>query len=140
VSHPVNPAHQQAYALASAAVRGAQDRMERLRLAQQIACIGDTDGDGNCPLAACPHCRPQYFTVAQLREIRGNQMTQLTTSPEELAEALFIAAVTPPIADVGLNEKLARDVWRLLSPEAQSDRMRLAERVIALLSEPVPDA
>lgn len=32
----------------------------------RFPCLGDTDGDGNCPLPLCPHCHPENFTEAQL--------------------------------------------------------------------------
>lgn len=59
-----------------------------------------------------------------------------TLTVEKLAEALWVATVTPPLADPvsGLTEDLARQVWRQLSDEVRADRIQIAQRVMDLLS------
>jgi hypothetical protein len=44
--------------------------------ADQLTCIGDTDGDGNCPLALCGHCKPSNFTITQLAELVWRQRVE----------------------------------------------------------------
>lgn len=61
------------------------------KLAELLPCIGDTDGDGDCPLALCPHCRPGNFTHEQLLKIYAQHSMENDKSPHLAMVVLFPA-------------------------------------------------